>query len=148
MADPNQESSQKWKERIMFSSLAQAHIISGGGVGFRDKKWYKHQNDEYVCLDEEVGDFTSTWRESHHAVESLLLEIDRERKPLDHAFFYHINAQGSYEGVTWRMLKIDMSFLRIVLDNDDLTMREIIRRFVRISEDTQNGPNEPFENLN
>jgi len=47
------------------------------------------------------------------------------------------------------MLKIDMSFLRIVLEHDHFTMQEIIRRFVRISEDThQNGPEEPFQNLN
>lgn len=132
-------------EKILFSMLATAHLKSGGAIGFRGNQWYAKNASTYIGLDEK-GDIKGTWAETINVVQSLILDIKRERKNYDSVYFFF--PDGSNDGITWRMLKIDMSFLRIVLEHDDLTMREIIRRFVRISEETQNGPAEPFKNLN
>jgi len=120
----------------------------GGGIGFRDRKWTRELDKEnsYICLgDDSRGVILGTWNEPANVARAVVIEVGRERRSLNDVFFFFTNDKGTAEGVTWRMLKIDMSFLRVVLDREEFSMREIIRRFVRISENTQN---ESFKNLN
>lgn len=136
-------------ERILFAMLAQSHLEIGGSIGFRDKKWHRVQAHTYVMVDEK-GETKGTWGNTMDAISALNIEINRERRIFDEVYFFFLDNEESYEGVTWRMLKIDMSFLRLVLASDQFTMKEIIRRFVQISEKTQAGENDkkPFQNLN
>lgn len=133
-------------EKVLFSTLATSHLKSGGAIGFRGHKWFR-ENEAYVGIDDK-GEVKGTWADPTNVVQGIVLDITRERKRYDDVYFFFVDDSGSYEGITWRMLKIDMSFLRIVLEHDKFTMQEIIRRFVRISERAQNGPEEPFKNLN
>ena len=134
-------------EKILFSILAQAHLVYGGTIGFRGKKWLRATATAYVSVDEK-GETVGQWAEPVNTIQSLILTVNRERKTYDDVYFFFLDEDGSYEGITWRMLKIDMSFLRVVLNRDELTMKEIIRRFARISEKAMNDPDEPFDNLN
>jgi len=136
------------KESALFSMLAQIHIECGGAVGFKDTKWMPEDPPgSYLRLNGE-NRVEASWCNAVNAVVDVGLRINRERGSYNDVYFFFPNNQGSNEGVTWRMLKIDMSFLRIVLDRDSLTMKEIIRRFVRISEKTQVEGADEFENLN
>lgn len=157
MGDLDKHSSRVYRERLLFSALCQAHLVAGGGVGFRGKRWIAENDGKteeegrtFLCIEDGHPDVRGAWKEPRQAVEAITLDINRERRSFDEVFFYYPTDKGSYDGVTWRMLKIDMSFLRIVLDHDDLTMKEIIRRFVRISEKTrvEGGEEEDFKNLN
>jgi hypothetical protein len=129
MTNLNEYSSRDQRERMLFSALAQAHLVSGGGIGFRSKKWMADADgptdadgQTFICIDDDHIDVRGAWVQPHQAVEAIMLEVGRERRPLDHVFFYYPSEKGSYDGVTWRMLMIYMSFLRIVLDHDSLTM--------------------------
>jgi len=136
------------KEEYLFIELVGAHLSMGGGIGFRDRKWTRELDKEnsYICLgDDSRGVILGTWNEPANVARAVVIEVGRERRSLNDVFFFFTNDKGTAEGVTWRMLKIDMSFLRVVLDREEFSMREIIRRFVRISENTQN---ESFKNLN
>jgi hypothetical protein len=136
-------------EKTLFAMLAQSHLMYGGTIGFRGLKWFRDGNDEgsYLGLDEK-GKVIGNWGEAVNVIQSIILTINRERKTYDDVYFFFMNEGGSYVGVTWRMLKIDMNYLRVVLSRDGTAMKEIITRIVRISEKALNEPDEPFENLN
>jgi hypothetical protein len=134
-------------EKILFTMLAQSHLMYGGTIGFRGQKWLKAQEGAFVELDEK-GETKAQWGEAVNVIKSLVLTINRERKTYDDVYFFFLDESGTVEGVTWRMLKIDMSFLRVVLHRDGEVMKEIIKRIARISEEALTEPEPPFENLN
>jgi hypothetical protein len=123
-------------EKELFDLLVLKTLGAGGTVGFPRSgiKW-KKTADAYV-RQEDRGD--RTWP----TVDELVLQDIHKQvcKEFDDAVFYLDDVP---DGVTWRMLKLEMSYLRIVLsDNKDATklvLGEIIRRLVSIMNEAIHG---------
>lgn len=119
-------------EETLFSILVEAHLETGGDIEIRDSLWTASRNTMdpveitgYVHLERDK--IKSTWPDSKSAASGLLLHVKHIRRKLDDVVFY-ANDESDRTGTTWRMLKLDMPFLRIVVYKDEDALRSIIRR--------------------
>lgn len=134
-------------ERTLFDLLVLKTLEAGGSIGFsRNGIRWKRTDTAYVRQQERAGE--RSWPLDDAAV---LLDIHQAAyKWFDEVAFY---MGDSPDGVTWRMMKLDMSFLRIVLSgNKDVTkmvLGEIIRRLVAImNEAIEGGKGEKYDGRN
>lgn len=115
-------------EEILFCFLAAAVLKAKGCLGLADKRW---NWAEGVYASE-----GKKWGGPNDAVGDLIATLKRNKKEFDSVVFYSDYDGLSGAGVTWRMLKLDMSFLRIVLAKDETrvqgTLAGIISRLVEI----------------
>lgn len=119
-------------EEALFTILVESHLETGGDIEIRNALWTPVRNvmdggeiTGWAHLEKDV--LKSTWPSAKSAAGGLLLYVKQIRRKLDEVVFY-ANDDSDRTGTTWRMLKLDMPFLRIVVYKDGDALRSIIRR--------------------
>ena len=97
-------------EQSLIHTLITCHL-EHGEVGLKGDMWSKTPSGAYCRLEEDGKE--RTWKDAEYAADDIILAVSLLKTRLDDVIFY---ANGV--GTTWRMLKLDMPFLRIVLMND------------------------------
>lgn len=135
------------KDRLLFTCMAESVLENGGYISLQDRRWNRAE-DLFVEMRRDGEQ--QAWEQAKHAVQAILLYSDSRKLNLDNVAFY-ADQEGDSTGVTWRMLKIDMPYLRIVLGGDDsnarAALRTIIQRLVAIMNEAV-GTKEKFNNTN
>ena len=131
-------SKEKLEETLLKEFIA-AHLDCGGDVQVKEHLWtgsYPPMNPEHPDARECVGfaclrndKIEGSWIESEGPAQSVLRVCSHLRVRWDDIVFYPGEERT---GVPWRMLKLDMSFLRIVLLNDKRTLLAITTRLASI----------------
>lgn len=131
------------KEELLFKILCRSHLEQGGKIGLGGCSWKREWdsvNERYQYLKRtRNSDRTLFWNSTEHAVADIEATVKRLYKSLDYIAFYPSNEELSGSGATWRILKNDMSFLRIVLKKDAQTMGFILRRLDAVMRDSIYG---------
>ena len=79
---------------------------------------------------DQASEDSLSWVNPEDAINYLIMNLDIHKKPVDSVIFYPTPDDNT--GVTWRGLKVDMSFLRIVLIDDKIMLRTIVDRIASI----------------
>lgn len=127
-------------ERILFSMLCNAHLRQGGRIGLMKFKWKKRTTSIELYAKYEDNKRLHSWGEPIHAITDIVTTVNRYKKSMDDVAFYPSGDGDLAEsGATWRILKNYMSFLRIVLKEDQDEMGSILRRLDAVMKDAMYG---------
>jgi hypothetical protein len=121
-------------EKTLLLALMASHLDSGGDIRVKEHLWtgtYRPDTEErlgFACLknDEVEG----SWNDGDGASDHVLLVCKNSNVKWDDIIFYPKDDDRT--GVPWRMLKLDMPFLRIVLLKDETALFSITRRLASI----------------
>lgn len=123
------------REVLLLTLLARSVVNNGGKIQAQFDKCMgavsrDSTTNKFVFVSDssalaEVQDNLS-WAESMDAINYFIMLIKNQRRTIDSITFY-ANIHGD-TGVTWRGLKVDMSFLRVVLMDDIRTLETTIER--------------------
>lgn len=125
-------------ERILLTELLAAHLAMGGDVQVKDFLWTPSQSFDreavysgFTCVrkDKVEGQWDGAEAASA-AADSVIAACQHNRIKWDEIIFYPKDDDRT--GVPWRMLKLDMPYLRIVLMRDDQTLLAITKRLASI----------------
>ncbi len=128
-------------ESVLLIAFIEAHLESGGDIKIKDYLWtvtYKPGVDNqsirtgFGCLRNDK--IEGSWPEAYGAAGHVISTCHHCRWKWDNITFYP--RDDDHTGVPWRMLKLDMPFLRIVLLKDEAALLAITRRLASIMEKT------------
>ena len=131
-------SSKEHLESTLLTAFVAAHLDSGGDVKIKDHLWtstYKpgeEIRDGFACLHDDK--IEGSWPEACGIGGHVIATCQRYRWRWDDLIFYPKDDDRT--GVPWRMLKLDMPYLRIVLLKDEAALLAITRRLASIMEKT------------
>lgn len=112
------------KEETLLAMLI-ASVVDLGGAVESSGLYMTKSEKTYLLVENSLERHYSTVSD---CVAPFLARLDRDNRSLDDVIFYPDKHEDV--GTTWRFLKIDMSFLRIVLGGNVLTLRDIVERAV------------------
>jgi hypothetical protein len=128
-------------EKDLFLALCGAHIQTGGSVTINT---FRYQRNIGLSRFEKIDDKrpkptqSTMWYDVEPLLEDLSLVLDRfaPHLSMDDVVF---TPEDGDAGVTWRCLKYDFPFLRIVLGKDKIMMRSVLNRLGQVLRDTLDG---------
>lgn len=124
-------------ERTLLTAFAAAHLDSGGDIQVREYLWtatYTQISPQdlkrtgFSCLHNDKVE--GSWNDGEATAQHVLFICQHCRVKWDDVIFYPKDDDRT--GVSWRMLKLDMPFLRIVLLKDQAALLAITRRLASI----------------
>jgi hypothetical protein len=132
-------------EEMLLRVLIVAHLENGQAISLKGKEWFYVQEagdepNHYTSIGEGG---TREWGDPLDVVNDIVSQVKRNNSSFNDVTFH----DEEKTGVTWRFLKLDMSFLRIVLGNDRQAIGAITRRLSAILNETlQEGLIDPTLN--
>lgn len=122
-------------EEDLFKALCIAHIEAGGSVGVGFTTWQRGSGrNQYIRRSRD--DEKREWDSIVHLVVDIEREIVHRNIDFDEVAFF---PEDGDDGVTWRFLKLDFPFLRIVLGGDSQMMLSVLTRLTQVLQDTLEG---------
>ena len=123
-------------------------LSHGCSVGIGFTYWHKTEEDrvdKYVKVD--GASLLGTWDTPENVVEDVMNTMGLKRKNFNDLTFY---PETEDTGVTWRMLKIDMPFLRMIFSSNPKktigTIRQITERMVDLIDQAMEGDSDGERN--
>jgi len=126
-------------EESLFKILCTAHLSQGGRIGLDAYIWERGENGKYSRQTYDFAPIGGEWYTVQHAVDNIGTMTLRLNKSRDDIAFYPGTGPYQDSGATWRVLKNDMPFLRIVLKDDADTMGSVLRRLDNVLNDSMVG---------
>jgi len=124
-------------EESLFRILCTSHLSQGGRIGLDSFIWEKKENGNYGRQADTHG--SGEWGLIQNAVADIVTMILRLKKSYDDIALYPGTGPYQDSGATWRVLKNDMPFLRIVLKDDADTMGSVLRRLDNVLRNSMVG---------
>jgi hypothetical protein len=116
-------------EKELLLAMIVAHLDSGLTIGLKGREWFfVHETEEKGHYSSLLGEDAREWGDPHAAAEDIIAQLRLKNLSYDAVTFY----DEEKTGVTWRFLKLDMPFLRIVLGKDKRALGGITRRLSAI----------------
>lgn len=117
-------------EQNLFLLLACTVLEMRGAIECEGKYLRRYEDGGITYGITVRGKNLKSYAEAEACVFTLIHDLKKRRIGLDNVVFYPSCHEDT--GTTWRFLKIDMSFLRIVLHRNKDTFRSIIDRISSI----------------
>lgn len=138
----------------LFRILAIAHLKAGGELGIKDDQWYRATPDHiaespksnlemtHQFIEVDGATESGRWNGAEATVNALMVKVSKMREELNNVVFFRSLRP---DGVTWRMLKIDMAYLRAVVGGDSDVMANIIKRLSAVVTEVMQQEDKPEE---